>query len=486
MAAATLAALAERVGDGETRSSLTATDLAALRGEIGWAPDDRRVSPGRVYVDARLAADRFLRGRGWSKTDRETAAADAVAWIARRIGEREPDLAARLEARLAARRAALSAPTPARQSLAAIAAVERLAAERGEIGAAMPLRREWLADDGRLSDAAWRTLRRAVNDCARSLSTTGAAPDEAPTDPIALGLLAEREAERRGEPEPESGAMDVDASELAPLLGLSRAASIALESRAAIALALGADIGPKDAAAMALDDLAERHDIARSRAASYVSTGAAELAERYPHPRELVQALSAAMEARRAIALDGLGLALSELASYPSAERRADALSALSEHELLSARRPAHVRALELAALRAYIRAGATGSAALVAAPDVARWISRLLSAEQARMRRLADRGARLSLAAPISRENGQQRLALVAAEWRELAPTRIGRRVDLSGASYRRAVNAPRSATRDGRARVDSCDHIPAPLSESARAAQDALLRMAAERRAQ
>lgn len=349
----------------------------------GRAPEDaRRITVGRLfYVDLPKAVRKY--GRKYSKDERETLRTDALLWIIRQDGS-------------------------------------------------PPLRREWIETDSRgarLTQDAWNLLRRALRaaEDSRELRTQVAARqvEESIEEHESWGAYAERVDVSEDAPCP---VPDASAERVAAFMGLPLAAGRALIFRAW-------NLSP--------DIASEEWGITRESVQATVSKGAGIVRKRYPESRDLLSALRDAGAAMRQTARDDCETALEDFREGWTGIERAEFAAREYLSTLQSA--PVEVRAVELAARRAVIRAflsrGITvpREYALELAGRIAQSALRLVPAERARTRtRLASAPIALGLSSPIDRA------PLDVPRWLRLQRAPI---VECSGADWEARETVPRAA---------------------------------------
>jgi hypothetical protein len=242
-----------------------------------------------------------------------------------------------------------------------------------------PLLRDWRELDetgratGRLTEGAFRAARAAVKQAAQSPTVADRPVEEVPTEAVALGVLAEEDAEqcRADEnlyaPLPSRDAPTI----LGELLDLPEAACRVLVA---------------DAWRLTPDDCAELWGVARASVAPILTRGRKQVRHAYPDPAELLADLAEAAPRYRAQVQARAVVALSEYRDgWCTADEARDAVAAWRE---TGARMADHARALEAAAQGAVRRS--TGRWAPDRAALLAQTIRRLVGAEENRARRIA------------------------------------------------------------------------------------------------
>lgn len=344
-------------GWGPYRAETTKADLAAAREN---RPDPRRVPIQRMWIDTGRAAGRWA--PRFKRDDRETLRTDALLWILRRDAQGSGSEAIDL----------------------------------GPVGS-LPLRRDWLADDGQPTPRAWRALHAAIRAAVeapgfrgmiRERETVSVADSERDASAIDIGATIDASAmaqsERVADADVALSLPDADAPEvLAELLSVSLDAARAITARAHPALSPA--------------ELALAWNCKPSSVAVALSRGAKQVLKRWPDSCDLLDALADASD-RYALQVEATAtLALAEYRAGETTRERAEL--AVAQWRRSSAGIPAHRLALLTAARRAAERRkrGAYGSAR---AERVALSVARLIPAEARRARRT--RGASNLRLAPM------------------------------------------------------------------------------------
>lgn len=242
-----------------------------------------------------------------------------------------------------------------------------------------PLLRDWRELDetgratGRLTEGAFRAARAAVKQAAQSPAVADRPAEEVPTEAVALGVLAETDAEQRR----------ADANLYAPLP--SRDAPTILGELLSLPEA-ACRVLVADAWRLTPDDCAELWGVARASVARILTRGRTQVRHAYPDGAELLADLAECAPRYRAQVQARAVVALSEYRDgWSTADEARDAVAAWRE---TGARMAPQARALEGAAQSAVRRA--TGHWAPDRAAVLGATVRRLVSAEEKRARQVA------------------------------------------------------------------------------------------------
>lgn len=362
---ATLGKTAERLAD-RKGSALTRADVEALLGQREWAKDARRITVGRLfYVDLLRAVKRYA--RGFTKDERESLRSDALLWLTERTEHGEP-----------------------RNEYGEVA----IAPETGKVfqlGAKgeLPLRRDWLDENGRPTMGAWRAMKAAIQASADAPRRIGKAPANViPMEGETLGLLAEREQRAEALEDRSAVIIDANALDLARVLGLPENGGRALIAKAF---------------ALSLDECADEWNVSRETAESAISKGKRILASRYPEPFDLLESLRAGVIALSAIREDSAREAIREYVRFPQDETlEREALKAARDWQSGKRQLPPQRAAIISALVRNLARGNLEAEDVAARAELIAECLGRLLRAEAKRASDNVRKGKRVGVGGKV------------------------------------------------------------------------------------